>query len=187
MRPRRSWSHPIFCCDLNARCRSAIIGSSGVVRVGGVILVLCSQLVILSQMRFAMMSGVCCFLRCCQKAIMDLVRAVHLSSLGHRSMWFVSSQSCPQSKHRPSVVLSIVCCRRRVGSRSFIYFDNWIRCPMKSFLKDSPSGVHAIDSYIVSSHSESRPVASFERLMRYFFISGAFFAIRMYSGMLFVT
>ena len=146
IRPRKNWSHPILFCDLKAHVSCVMIGSSGVGHVGGAIRVRSIHLIILSQIRLAIMSGVCCLERFCRKVVNASVRAVHRVSLGHLSMWLVSSHSRLHSKHRPSIVLSIVCCRFNVGSRSFMYLDSCIRWPTESFLKDSLSGCHAMES-----------------------------------------
>ena len=133
MRPRKNWSHPIFPWEVNARFKSVMIGSAGCVHVGGVMRVLFSQLVMLLHMSVAMMSGVFWVFKWCQNVVIESLRALSLSSLGHRKTWLVSSLNCPQSKHRPSILLSIVCCQCKVGRRSCKYFDVWIRWPVESF------------------------------------------------------
>jgi len=154
------------------------MGLSGFGREGGAMRCLVSQASMQSQITLAMMSGVCCFLRCSRNVAVAAVRVVWRVSLRHCSTWLVSSQSPLQSKHRPLLWLLKVWSRFAVGRRSFINLDNCMRCPMDNLRNDSSSGCQAIVSNMALSHLESRPVAVWDRWRRYVFMGGACAAVR---------
>ena len=145
----------------------SMMGSVGVGQVGGAIWVRWTQLhMLLSHSRVAKILGGCCAWRCWRKAWKAASRACDLESPGQCRTWLVSSQSWPHLKHWPSVVLAKVWRRRRVGRRSFMYFDNWIHWPMDRGQRALPRGCQAMESKVAASHLESRLVAWWEHWMR---------------------
>ena len=157
--PQKNWSQPIQRCESKARSMSCWIGSRGGSHVGGAIRVRLSQLSILVHSKFVITFGVRCWVKCCRNVVMAVAREAERASLMQHSTWFVSSQSRLQAKQRPSVLLSSFWSRRRVGSRSFINLDIWIRCPDASDHSACPKCGHAMLSKVSSFQGESRLVA----------------------------
>jgi hypothetical protein len=165
--------------DSKARHRLVWIGSCGGSHAGGVTRVRLSQLSILLHIRFVITSGVCCLVKCCQNVTIACVRAVVRGSLRQHRTWFVSSHSRLHAKHLPSVLLSSFWSRHRVGRRSFINLDVWMRCPIASDRSAWPNCCQAMLSRVSSVHGLSRPVAVCERSSKYSRMAGACAAVRM--------
>jgi hypothetical protein len=137
MRPRRNWSHPIFDWAAKARDIERWIGSRGGVQTGQMIGCREIHRWIQSQRSWAKILGVCCRWRCNRNVWRALFLARVRSSLQHHRKWVVSSHSSPHTKHQSSWVLLNVWRCRAVGSKSFMYLESWVRCPVEYLLAEN--------------------------------------------------